>query len=384
MLRPVPAAGCGRRSSASRRSTSSSRVTPRYLRQSASLRLTGAGTGPLWRAEPGASGQDLGRARSTGSGPAACCASCATASAAPARAAAAGEAATAPVIILVRPAAGRQHRHGGARHGQFRPAMTCASSTRVTAGPTRRRASRRPAPTTSSTARRRCPTLEGALGRSALGGATTARQRDLAKPVLTPEQAVAEMRRPSGAGPALRHPVRAGAQWAGDGGGGQCRCRRDGAGQPQLRLPQSRPGRAAPELRVDEAGQGSGTIGRVTTYEAAAAARAAHARLAAGDQGGADGVLRAHRARAGANGFFSPPEKRPSMVQNMRTMFTRMGATRAGNPHLAGNRQGAGASQAPARRGRLSYASISSERCTLARAIGDRRTERDNNGGQTG
>jgi tRNA/rRNA methyltransferase len=28
-----------------------------------------------------------------------------------------------------------------------------------------------------------------------------------------------------------------------------------------------------------------------------------------------------------ANGFFKPPEKRPSMVQNMRTMFTRMGAT---------------------------------------------------------
>jgi tRNA/rRNA methyltransferase len=25
--------------------------------------------------------------------------------------------------------------------------------------------------------------------------------------------------------------------------------------------------------------------------------------------------------------FFKPPEKRPSMVQNMRTMFTRMGAT---------------------------------------------------------
>ena len=28
-----------------------------------------------------------------------------------------------------------------------------------------------------------------------------------------------------------------------------------------------------------------------------------------------------------AEGFFTSPEKRPSMVQNMRTMFTRMGAT---------------------------------------------------------
>ena len=28
-----------------------------------------------------------------------------------------------------------------------------------------------------------------------------------------------------------------------------------------------------------------------------------------------------------AQGFLHPPEKRPSMVQNIRTMFTRMGAT---------------------------------------------------------
>jgi tRNA/rRNA methyltransferase len=28
-----------------------------------------------------------------------------------------------------------------------------------------------------------------------------------------------------------------------------------------------------------------------------------------------------------AQGFFSSPEKRPSMVRNMRTMFARMGAT---------------------------------------------------------
>jgi len=28
-----------------------------------------------------------------------------------------------------------------------------------------------------------------------------------------------------------------------------------------------------------------------------------------------------------AQGYFTPPEKRPTMVQNMRTMFTRMGAT---------------------------------------------------------
>ena len=46
------------------------------------------------------------------------------------------------------------------------------------------------------------------------------------------------------------------------------------------------------------------------------------------------------------NGFFSPPEKRPSMVQNMRTMFTRMGATQQEIRTLRGHHQGAGASQA--------------------------------------
>ena len=36
-----------------------------------------------------------------------------------------------------------------------------------------------------------------------------------------------------------------------------------------------------------------------------------------------------------AGGFFSSSEKRPSMVRNMRTMLTRMGATRQEIPHSA-------------------------------------------------
>ena len=157
--------------------------------------------------------------------------------------------------------------------------------------------------------------------------ATTARQRDLAKPVLTPEQAVAEMRRRLGEGPALRHPVRAGAQRPGDRGGRQRRRRGDGAGQPQLRLAQPGAGRPAGELRVDEAGRHGGTLGRVTTYEEPLQPGL---RTRGSPPATKEELLAffEHLERElEAQGFFTPPEKRPSMVQNMRTMFTRMGAT---------------------------------------------------------
>ena len=62
-----------------------------------------------------------------------------------------------PVVHPGAPAARRQHRHGRARHGQLRPRASCAWSPRATAGPTRRRALPPPAPTSSSTARRRSP-----------------------------------------------------------------------------------------------------------------------------------------------------------------------------------------------------------------------------------
>ena len=38
------------------------------------------------------------------------------------------------------------------------------------------------------------------------------------------------------------------------------------------------------------------------------------------------------------SGFLRPPEKRPSMVRAIRNMFHRMGADRAGRPHLARDR----------------------------------------------
>src|SRR5262245_66052283 len=70
-----------------------------------------------------------------------------------------------------------------------------------------------------------------------------------------------------------------------------------------------------------------GTLGRVTTYEAP---------IAAGTQTrGSPPASRAElvaffehiERELDASGFFSAPEKRPSVIQNLRSMFVRMGAT---------------------------------------------------------
>jgi tRNA/rRNA methyltransferase len=72
---------------------------------------------------------------------------------------------------------------------------------------------------------------------------------------------------------------------------------------------------------------GHGSIGRVTTYEEALQPGP---RTRGSPPASKEELLAffEHIERElERNGFFSPPEKRPSMVQNMRTMFTRMGAT---------------------------------------------------------
>ena len=157
--------------------------------------------------------------------------------------------------------------------------------------------------------------------------ATTARQRDLAKPVLTPEQAVAEMRRRIGEGQRcgiLFGPERNGLETEEVANADAAVMAPVNPNFASLNLAQ-----AVLLMGYEWMKQtGAGTLGRVTTYEAPLQPGLQHARLAAGDQGGADRLLRAAGGRARqAAGFFTAPEKRPSMVQNMRTMFTRMGAT---------------------------------------------------------
>ena len=157
--------------------------------------------------------------------------------------------------------------------------------------------------------------------------ATTARQRDLAKPVLTPEQAVAEMRRRIGEGQRcgiLFGPERNGLETEEV---ANADAARHGARQPQFRLPQPRPGRAAAQLRVDEAGRcrarsaGSRPTRRPCSRACGPAARRRRRKEEL------IGFFEHIEAELDRRGFFTAPEKRPSVVQNMRTMFTRMGAT---------------------------------------------------------
>jgi len=170
------------------------------------------------------------------------------------------------------------------------------------------------------------PTL--GLGLAGLNwvAATSARQRDLAKPIMTPEQAVAEMAQRIAAGERcgiLFGPERNGLETE------------EIANADALIMAPVNPAFAS--LNLAQAAllmsyewmkrAGHGTLGRVTTYEQPVAAGL---RLRGSRPAGREELLGFFEHLEGAldaTGFFSSPEKRPSMVRNMRTMFTRMGAT---------------------------------------------------------
>jgi tRNA/rRNA methyltransferase len=72
---------------------------------------------------------------------------------------------------------------------------------------------------------------------------------------------------------------------------------------------------------------GGGTLGRVTTYETPVEPGL---RLRGSQPAGKEALLSLFthlEAELDAAGFFTAPEKRPSTVQNIRSMLTRMGAT---------------------------------------------------------
>lgn len=171
------------------------------------------------------------------------------------------------------------------------------------------------------------PSLETALGDLTYVVATTARQRPLKKPVLTPEDAVAALRERIARG------ERCGILFGRE---------RNGLETGELanadalvmipvnsRFASLNLAQAVLLLGyawVRESGQG--TLGRVTTYEAP---------VSAGLNLGTDqlatkedlfGFFDHLESELDRLGFFNPLEKRPSVVQNLRTMFTRMGLTR--------------------------------------------------------
>jgi tRNA/rRNA methyltransferase len=170
------------------------------------------------------------------------------------------------------------------------------------------------------------PTLGAALAGLNWVAATSARQRDLAKPIMTPEQAVGEIAQRIEAGQRcaiLFGPERNGLETE------------EIANADALIMAPVNPTFAS--LNLAQAvllmsyewmkRAGHGTLGRVTTYEQPVEAGL---RLRGSQPAGREELLGffEHLERElDTTGFFSSPEKRPSMVRNMRTMFTRMGAT---------------------------------------------------------
>ncbi len=156
--------------------------------------------------------------------------------------------------------------------------------------------------------------------------ATSARQRDLAKPVLTPEQAVAEMRRRIGEG------QRCGVVFGPERNG--LETQEIANADAHVMVPVN-PNFASLNLAqavllmgyewMKQAG--GGTLGRVTTYESPVEPGL---RLRGSQPAGKEALLALFEhleAELDAARFFTSPEKRPSTVQNIRSMFTRMGAT---------------------------------------------------------
>jgi tRNA/rRNA methyltransferase len=170
------------------------------------------------------------------------------------------------------------------------------------------------------------PAFEPALAGLNWVAATTARQRDLAKSVLTPEQAVAEMRRRIAQG------QRCGIVFGPERNGLETE---EVANADAIVMAPVNPSFAS--LNLAQAAllvsyewmkqSGSGTLGRVTTYEARIEA-GLHTR--GSPPAGREELVSffEHIERElDASGFFTAPDKRPSVVQNLRSMFVRMGAT---------------------------------------------------------
>jgi tRNA/rRNA methyltransferase len=156
--------------------------------------------------------------------------------------------------------------------------------------------------------------------------ATTARQRDLRKPVMTPEQAIAEMRTRIGRG------ERCGILFGRERNG--LETSEVANADALVMIPVN--SRFA-SLNLAQAvllmgyewmrGDAGRSLGRVTTYERplAEGVNLGHDRLATKAE--LIGFFEHLERELEAQGFFNPAQRRPTVVRNLRTLFSRMGAT---------------------------------------------------------
>lgn len=169
-------------------------------------------------------------------------------------------------------------------------------------------------------------TLAEAIGDLNFVVATTARQRDLRKPVLTPLEAVAEMRSRIARG------ERCGILFGRERNGLETEevANADAIVMipvnsrfASLNLAQSVLILAYEWLRTS----GAATLGRVTTYETPQAPGLDLGDTRPATKAELEGFFQHIEQELERLGFFNPPHRRPTMVRNLRTMFTRMGAT---------------------------------------------------------
>ena len=169
-------------------------------------------------------------------------------------------------------------------------------------------------------------TLEAALSGLHWICATTARQRDLAKPVLTPEQAAAEMQRRIAEGQRcgmVFGPERNGLETEEVANADATVMAPVNPGFASLNLAQ-----AVLLMSYEWMKQANvGTLGRVTTYEAPLQPGLRTRGSPPATKEELMGLFGQLEQELDRSGFFTAPEKRPSVVQNLRSMLTRMGAT---------------------------------------------------------
>jgi tRNA/rRNA methyltransferase len=168
--------------------------------------------------------------------------------------------------------------------------------------------------------------LQAALGDLQWVCATTARQRDLVKPIMTPVDAVAEMRARIAAGQScgiVFGPERNGLETEEVAYADAVVMVPVNPNFASLNLAQ-----AALLMGYEWMKEGKrGTLGRVTRYEREVAPGLRTRGSPPASKQELIGFFEHIERELEAAGFFPTPEKRPSMVHNMRTMFTRMGAT---------------------------------------------------------
>jgi tRNA/rRNA methyltransferase len=170
------------------------------------------------------------------------------------------------------------------------------------------------------------PTLSAAIGDLNWLGATTARQRDLKKPVMTPVEAVAEMRARIARGERcgiLFGRERNGLETSEVANADALIMIPVNSRFASLNLAQAVLILGYEWMQASEAR----SLGRVTTYESPIAAG-----LNFGDDRPATkeellGFFEHLEAELDRLGFFNPSHKRATVVRNLRTMLTRMGAT---------------------------------------------------------